>query len=276
MELAEKHQRLQQSIARYRTVAVAYSGGVDSTLLLKVAVDCLGSDKVLALTVRSPLHPDFETQESQDLAQQIGARQLLVTKDPLADPEVAANQPRRCYYCKKALYQQLLQLATEHNCEAVLDGSNLDDLDDYRPGQEALGELQIASPLLEAGLSKAEVRLLSKQLQLPSWDKQAFACLASRIPYGIPLTRERLQQVERCEAWLRQQGFSNYRVRYHQELARIEIPENEFSRLLDAELRQKLVASFKSSGFTYVSLDLQGYRTGSMNETLSKQNRKTD
>jgi len=276
MELAEKHLHLQETIARYQTVAVAFSGGVDSTLLLKVASDILGKDKVLALTVSSPLYPDFETAESQALARQIGVRQLLVTKDPLADPEVAANQPLRCYHCKKALYQQLQQLAAEHGYETVLDGSNLDDLDDYRPGQEALKELQIASPLLETGFSKAEVRALSRQLQLPSWNKQAFACLASRIPYGTSLTRERLQQVDRCESWLREQGFTNYRVRYHHELARIELPETELPRLLEAGLRQKLVTSFKAAGFTYVSLDLQGYRTGSMNETLLEQHEKTD
>ncbi len=268
MELAEKYQRLQQALSRYRSVAVAFSGGVDSTLLLKVAADVLGQDKVLALTVSSSLNPAHETDESQQLAQLIGVRQLLLTNDPLTNEDVAANQPRRCYHCKKSLYLQLLELAAENNCEAVLDGSNLDDLGDYRPGHDALKELQIHSPLLEAELSKAEVRTLSKRLELPSWDKQAFACLASRIPYGIPLTHERLQQVERCEDWLRLQGFSNYRVRYHQELARIELLEAELPKLLDLELRSKLVSSFKAAGFTYVSLDLQGYRTGSMNETL--------
>jgi len=271
MKLAEKHQHLQAAIVGYRKVAVAFSGGVDSTLLLKVASDTIGKDKVLALTVSSPLYPEFETAESQALARQIGVRQLLVTEDPLADPEVSANQPRRCYHCKKALYRQLQQLAAEHDCEAVLDGSNLDDLDDYRPGQEALKELQIASPLLAAGFTKADVRALSRQLQLPSWTKQAFACLASRIPYGTALTPERLKQVDRCESWLREQGFSNYRVRYHHELARIELPETELTRLLEPGLRQQLVTSFKAAGFTYVSLDLQGYRTGSMNETLLEQ-----
>ena len=271
MALAEKYQQLKAALACYDRVAVAFSGGVDSTLLLKVAVEVLGSEKVLALTANSPLYPEFETEESKSLAQSLGVRQLLIASTKLENAELIANQPRRCYHCKKALYQHFLQLAEEQGYQTVLDGSNLDDLDDYRPGQDALKELQIDSPLLEAGLTKAEIRSLSKQLQLPSWNKQAFACLASRIPYGTPLTPERLKQVEQCEQWLRQQGFANYRVRYHHELARVELPEEEIPRLLDNQFRQQLVAAFKAAGFTYVSLDLQGYRTGSMNETLLEQ-----
>jgi uncharacterized protein len=166
----------------------------------------------------------------------------------------------------------LLQAAERNGSQALLDGSNLDDLQDYRPGQKALKELGISSPLLEAGLTKQEIRTLSRQLALPTWDKPAFACLASRLPYGTRITRERLAQIDRCEDWLKRQGFSNYRVRYHAELARIELPEAESSRLLTEPLRQQLIAEFKSAGFTYVTLDLQGYRTGSLNETLQKKN----
>lgn len=271
MDVAEKYRHLKQSLVQYDSLAVAFSGGVDSTLLLKIAVDVLGSEKVLALTATSPIYPEFEADESSKLAQAIGVKQLLIENNELQIPEFAANHPRRCYHCKLALFSRFLQLAKEHGCQAVLDGSNLDDLDDYRPGHDAIKELQIASPLLEAGLNKVEIRHLSKQLGLPTWDKQAFACLASRFPYGTPITSERLQQVDRCENWLRQQTFSNYRVRYHEQLARVEVTPPDISRLLDNNLREQLVAEFKAAGFTYVTLDLQGYRTGSMNETLPEQ-----
>jgi uncharacterized protein len=267
-ELAAKYLRLKQLLGQYSAVAVAFSGGVDSTLLLKAAAEVLGADKVLALTAKSPLYPEYEAAESVQLSREFGIRQLLIDNDELSSAAFVANDPQRCYHCKLALYRHFLQLARENGCQTVLDGSNLDDLDDYRPGQQALQELQIASPLLEAGLKKAEIRQLSKQLGLPTWAKQAFACLASRIPYGTEITNERLRQVEQCEDWLRRHNFTNYRVRYHQQLARIEVPPADIERLLDTKLRQKLVAAFKAAGFTYITLDLEGYRTGSMNETL--------
>jgi len=272
MDLTEKYQRLQLSLAQYKSVAVAFSGGVDSTFLLKVAVDVLGPQKVLALTATSLIYPEFESEESRQLAQTFGVKQVQIEIDDLQIPEFAENTPRRCYHCKLALFGRFKELATEHGCQAVLDGSNLDDLDDYRPGQDATKELKIGSPLLEAELSKAEIRQLSKQLELPTWDKQAFACLASRFPYGTRITEERLQQVDRCENWLRENGFTNYRVRYHEQLARVEVPPTDISRLLDEQLREQLVTEFKAAGFTYVTLDLQGYRTGSLNETLPGKN----
>lgn len=268
MSIAEKLQKLKQALAQFESVAVAFSGGVDSTFLLKVAVEVLGPQRVLALTACSPIYPEYEATESGKLAQAIGVKQQLVENNELDIPEFTANQPRRCYHCKLALYSRFLTLAKEKGYQTVLDGSNLDDLDDYRPGHDALKELQIASPLLDAGLTKNEIRQLSKQLALPTWDKQAFACLASRFPYGTRITSERLQQIDRCESWLRQQGFGNYRVRYHGQLARIEVPAADITRLLEKDLRLQLVNEFKSAGFTYVTLDLQGYRTGSMNETL--------
>ncbi len=272
MNLTEKYHNLKQSLAQFDSVVVAFSGGVDSTFLLKVATEVLGPQKVLALTAISPIYPEFESAQSSRLAKTIGVEQQLVENNELEIPEFTANHPRRCYHCKLALFSRFLQLAKEKGYQTVLDGSNLDDLADYRPGRDATEELQIGSPLLEAGLNKAEIRELSKQLGLPTWDKQAFACLASRFPYGTAITAERLKQIDRCEGWLRGQGFNNYRVRYHEQVARIEVPPNDISRLLDEDLRQQLVTEFKAAGFTYVTLDLQGYRTGSMNETLPDKN----
>jgi len=268
MTIAEKYLRLKELLTQYHSVAVAFSGGVDSTFLLKAAAEALGPGNVLALTATSPIHPKLETDESRALADKIGVRQLLIENNELEIPEFSQNLPLRCYYCKLALFSHFLKLAEENGCQAVLDGSNLDDLKDYRPGQDALKELQIASPLLTAELNKAEIRQLSREFDLPTWGKQAFACLASRFPYGTQISRQRLAQVERCEDWLRQQGFSNYRVRYHDQLARVEVPAETIPHLLNDQLREQLVKEFKAAGFTYVTLDLQGYRTGSMNEVL--------
>ena len=267
---AEKYQHLQQLLARLDKVAVAFSAGVDSSFLLQVAADQLGCEQVLALTAVSDFFPDNERGSCRQLAKQIGVPWQQIEVDLLALPDVKANSSQRCYYCKRELFQRLQKAATRAGYPRLLDGSNLDDLDDYRPGRQALTELQIMSPLLEAGLTKQEIRELSHTLGLPTWNKPAFACLASRIPYGTELERRQLQQVARCEGWLRQQGFKNYRVRHHQQLARIELVEADISRLLDPQLRQQLVATCKNAGFTYVTLDLQGYRTGSLNETLTK------
>ncbi len=268
MTLNEKYRQLQLQLHSYGSVAVAFSGGVDSTFLLKVACDTLGADQVLALTATSPTYPAFEFEQSQLLAEQIGVKQLAFESNELEIPGFAENPPRRCYHCKHELFSLFLHQAKKLGYRQVLDGSNLDDLGDYRPGRDAVTELKIASPLLDAQLGKAEIRLLSKQLGLPTWDKQPFACLSSRFPYGTQITAERLKRIDRCENWLRLQGFGNYRVRFHEQIARIEVATDDLDRLLDKSLRQQLVAEFKAAGFTYVTLDLQGYRTGSMNETL--------
>lgn len=272
--LMDKFHLLQQMLQQVGSAVVAFSGGVDSTFLLRVARDTLGPEKVLALTATSPTYPTFEFEQSCHLASTMGVEHLVVESNELEIPGFAENNPRRCYHCKHELFSLFLQKATELGFQSVLDGSNLDDLSDYRPGREAVQELQIRSPLLEAGLTKDDIRQLSRHLELPTWDKQPFACLSSRFPYGTRITSERLTQVDRCETFLRQHGFRNYRVRYHQEIARIEVAAEEISRLLEDGLRQSLVDEFKAAGFTYVSLDLQGYRSGSMNETLSEKDQK--
>ncbi len=248
------------------SAVVAFSGGVDSTFLLRVARDVLGRDKLLALTATSPTYPQSELEESQALADSLGVHQLLVESNELEIPGFAENDRQRCYYCKRELFSVCRSKAAELGYQEILDGSNVDDLHDYRPGRRAVEELKVRSPLLEAGLGKNEIRQLSRGLGLSTWHKQPFACLSSRFPYGTTITSERLAQVDRCETFLRQHQFRNYRVRYHGETARIEVAVEEIPRLLESRLREELVGEFKAAGFTYVSLDLEGYRTGSMNE----------
>ncbi|HEY6837551.1 MAG TPA: ATP-dependent sacrificial sulfur transferase LarE, partial [Geobacteraceae bacterium] len=195
-----------------------------------------------------------------------GAEQIVVESNELEIPGFAANPKDRCYHCKKELFQICANRAAELGFTWIADGSNTDDLGDYRPGRKAAGELRVRSPLLEAGLAKEDIRALSRELGLPTWNKQAYACLSSRFPYGVEITPPRLAMVEACEEFLKGKGFRVYRVRYHGETARIELAEDELTRLLDQELRREVVAFFRGKGFTYVALDLQGYRTGSMNE----------
>ena len=268
MSLDEKYQHLQNILSEFNSAVIAFSGGVDSTLLLKVACDSLGADKVLALTATSPIFPSYEIEQSKLLARKFGVRQQFIDSNEMELADFIENGPQRCYYCKHNLFSLFLQKVTETATETLLDGSNLDDQDDYRPGQKAITQLKIGSPLLEAKLGKQEIRELSRQLELSTWDKQPFACLATRFPYGTPITVGRLKQIDQCETWLRLQGFSNYRVRYHNQLARIEVSPAEIPRLLEETLRLDLVETFKLSGFDYVTLDLQGYRSGSMNEIL--------
>lgn len=267
MTLDGKYRNLQQIVSQYRSVAIAFSGGVDSSLLLKVACDTLETENVLALTAVSPIFPAYEIEQSKQLATQLGVRQQLVSSREMEAKDFIENGIQRCFHCKHGLFSQFLETISETDI-TLLEGSNLDDLNDYRPGREAICQLNISSPLLEAELTKQEVRQLSLQLGLSTWNKPSVPCLATRFPYGSLITEDRLKQVEQCEEWLRQQGFSNFRVRNHQQLARIEVLPEDMSRFSDETLRNELIEVFKTHHFNYVTIDLQGYRSGSLNETL--------
>jgi len=268
MNLIEKQHRLTEILTSCDSVVVAFSGGVDSTYLLQAAVETLGIDRVVALTATSPTYPNREFNESVELARQLGVRQIVIESNELEIPGFADNPPLRCYHCKKELFQLCLAQASKLGFRQVLDGANLDDLADYRPGHQAATELSVRSPLLEAELTKEDIRTLSRQAGLPTADKQPFACLASRFPYGTRITAERLEQIDRCESLLRDLGFATFRVRYHGDTARIEVALDELSKIIDDDVRTVLTTKFKQAGFTYIALDLEGYRTGSMNQGI--------
>jgi uncharacterized protein len=263
----DKYERLKEILAEMGSVLVAYSGGTDSTLMLKVAHDVLG-DKVLAMTAVSASLPAADRAEAEQVARQIGAKHILVESDETSDPEYLANTPNRCFFCKKETYGKLATYAERHGFQAIVDGTNADDSGDYRPGRQAASEYHVRSPLLEAGFTKAEIRQLSKGLGLPNWDKPAAACLSSRIPYGTTITLETLSQVERAEALLHGLGLRQLRVRHHGPVARIEVEPRDFSRLLDH--RDEIVTTLKAIGYGYVALDLAGFRSGSMNDLIQR------
>lgn len=263
----DKYNALKDYIASLGSVAVAFSGGVDSTLLLKVAHDVLGS-KALAVTLKSLLFPSRELEDACTFCLNNSIPHIVCEVDELSIDGFKTNPPNRCYLCKHSLFTRMLSIAREHNLAHVIEGSNLDDLGDYRPGLQAIRELSIKSPLREAGLTKAEIRQLSRDLGLPTWEKPSYACLASRFVYGDTITREKLLMVERAEVFLQDLGFKQMRVRLHGKLARIEILPADFPKILQEDIRTKIYDALKDYGFSYVSLDLRGYRTGSMNETL--------
>jgi uncharacterized protein len=266
--IEEKLIRLKEIFQSMEKVLVAFSGGVDSTLLLKVASDTLGKDNVLAVTALSPLYPERELATVRKLVQTLGARHHLIESNELEIDGFSKNPPNRCYYCKRKLFDELLHLATGKSIPFIVEGSTLDDEKDHRPGRLAIQELGIRSPLIEARFTKMEVRELSKSLELPTWDKPSFACLASRFPYGEEITAKELRMVDEAEDFLFGLGFRQVRVRHYQTLARIEILQDEMNRLLDRSLRERVVNQLKGIGYTYVTLDLQGFRSGSMNEVL--------
>ncbi|MEO8168319.1 MAG: ATP-dependent sacrificial sulfur transferase LarE [bacterium] len=263
-----KYLSLQSILKKMESVAIGYSGGVDSTLLLKVAADALGA-KAVAMIGRSETYPTREFEEAVKIAEAMGARYLVVTTEETDVLKFRENPPDRCYFCKTELFGKLDDIAAREGLQWIADGTITDDIGDFRPGMKAKAENNVRSPLLEANLSKAEVREISKHLGLPTWDKPAFACLSSRFPYGMAITKENLTKIDGAETFLRDEGFRFFRVRYHDErTARIEVGKEEITRLLDDTLRERVVAHMKSLGFIYVTLDLQGYRTGSMNEVL--------
>ena len=276
MTKQEKYQKLQDNLRSLKSVAVAFSGGVDSTFLLKAAVDTLGTDKVIAVTACSCFFPEREQKEAEIFCRENGIRQIVFQSKGLEIDGIRQNPSNRCYLCKRALLMDMIAIAAENNINFVVEGSNMDDRGDYRPGMVAVKELGVISPLCLAEFYKAEIREFSKQFGLPTWDKPSIACLASRFAYGETISEERLAMVDKAEQRLLEIGFEQVRVRVHGQqdgavIARIEVMPEEFSKLVEREVREQVYHDFKEIGFAYVALDLRGYRTGSMNETLESQ-----
>lgn len=266
MKLHKKYNKLIEHIQSLESLVVAFSGGVDSTFLLKAAKEALG-DRVVALTIHAPFHLQWEIEETKELAKEIGVKHVIIEATEIP-PEIINNPSNRCYLCKKAVFQGILDFAKENGYRYVADGTNFDDTKDYRPGMKALKELQVVSPLLEAGFTKADIRGVSKELGLSTWDKPAYACILTRIQYGQQITKEDLRKIERAERYMIDLGFPIVRVRLHDQLARIEVAPDQLGEILQEEMIRKIATDFKKIGFQYVTLDLEGYRTGSQNEVL--------
>lgn len=266
MSIGGKKEQLNSILNEMESIVVAFSGGVDSSVLLAAAA--LAGTKVLAATAVSETYLPEELEAARQIAAVLNVAHLTLETEELGIPGFAENPPERCYYCKAELFGKLAALAAERGYRFVADGSNVDDTGDWRPGMKAAAELGVRSPLREAGLNKAEVRLLAQEFGLPNWDKPAMACLSSRFPYGQPITKEKVAQVAEAERFLRQLGFGQLRVRHHGDTARIELPGERLSEAVS--LAPSIVGRLRELGFTYISLDLAGYRSGSLNETLGK------
>lgn len=268
----EKLERLQGILRGIGKGVVAFSGGCDSTLLLRVAYDTLG-DNVVALTAVSPSLAPWERDDAAKLCQLIGARHLWVESHEMDRDEYRANPSNRCYYCKDELFSIAIDRALRLNLGVVMDGANFDDRGDHRPGRLAAQQHQVRSPLDEAEMTKQDVRDCARMLGLPTWDKPAIACLASRFPYGTTITHERIARITACEGVLRELGLRQFRARFHDTILRVEVAPDEFAYVMQPHVRDALVARCKAQGFLYVTLDLQGYRSGSLNEALAPQDR---
>ena len=263
----KKEKRLKELLREYGSAVVAFSGGVDSSYLLYVAQLVL-KDKVLAVTAQSSLYPQYHLKRAEDFSHRYGIAHTVIATNELASSKFRSNPPSRCYYCKVELFTRLKAIAAEKGYKVVVDGSNLDDTSDFRPGLKAARELKVLSPLIDAGITKDDVRYLSRKAGLPTWDLPSSACLASRFPYHTAITEDKLRAVSQGEDFLRELGFRQVRVRHHGEVARIEVLPSEIPHLLASDVAEKVVKRLKSLGFKYITLDLQGYRTGSMNEVL--------
>ena len=267
MLLEKKRLDLESRIAELGSALVAFSGGVDSTLVLAVAKKVLG-DKVLAVTAESDSVPERELQTAQHLAETLGVKHRIIHTEEMSSPDYLKNPANRCYYCKSELYGKLSKVAAEHKLTRILNGINLDDLGDHRPGITAANEAGIISPLAELGFNKQDVRDLAREMDLPNWEKPALACLSSRIPYGQPVTTEKLSMIEQAEGALLAEGFRQVRVRHHGDMARIELPQEDIPGLLKNGLTEKINLRLREIGFQYVTVDLEGYRSGSLNDVL--------
>jgi uncharacterized protein len=263
----KKYQKLQEILKSMESVVIAYSGGTDSTLVLKAAHDALG-DKAIAMTAVSVSLPTGDRLEAMQIAEDIGVKHILVESEETSNPEYLANTPNRCFFCKQETYSKLSSYAKANGYKAIADGTNADDSNDFRPGRKAASEYGVRSPLQEAGFTKEEIRELSRELGLPNWDKPAAACLSSRIPYGTVITTQALSMVERSETFLRNLGLKQLRVRHHGTVARVETEPADFPILMDH--REEIIAGLKEIGYTYISLDLSGFHSGSMNDVFQK------
>ena len=270
-EVQEKLDRLIEYIASLGSLAVGYSGGVDSSLLLAVAHEVLG-DHALAVTAVDASIPGRELKEAKEFCEKRGIEHVVCPVDPLQEESYRNNSPDRCYFCKRLIFSEIIKIAKEHGISYVGEGSNTDDLGDYRPGLRAIEELKVVSPLREAGLNKEDIRNISRSMGLPTWSKPSYACLASRFVYGEEITKEKLSMIDLAEQFLIENGFYEERVRMHNNIARIEVAEKDIARLASDEIRKAVYERFKEIGFMYVTLDMKGYRTGSMNDPLNAPN----
>ena len=268
-----KKDKLVQGLSRLPSLLVAFSGGVDSTFLLACAEEALGN-RVTAVTARSIIHPFTDVEMGEKFIRERGIEQIAFESDEKGIPEFAENSPDRCYHCKKALCVKLRQIASEKGISYIAHAINTDDLGDYRPGIKAAEEMGLLTPIVDAGLSKDEIRFLSKEMGLATWDKPSMACLASRIPYGTPITEEKISMIRRAEKMLADEGFRQYRVRHHGTVARIEVEENEIPRLTGTALRKKTIRELKNIGFKHIAMDLEGFTSGSMNRELEPETEK--